>query len=102
MLTVPAQRPPPAGRLAGGGATTLGGCLWAIGCSRGRPSSRRWQASWREPCGEGPLALIRGVAGIGKSSLLASTAELAAAGGLTVLRARGGVLEHDLTYGVVG
>jgi DNA-binding CsgD family transcriptional regulator len=49
----------------------------------------------------GSLALIEGEGGIGKTSLLAQTAELAAARGLTVLRAAGHDLERDFAFGVV-
>lgn len=51
--------------------------------------------------GDGSLLVIEGPAGIGKTALVAAAAERAAAEGMTVLRARGGVLEQDLPYGVV-
>jgi DNA-binding CsgD family transcriptional regulator len=45
--------------------------------------------------------LFEGPAGIGKSRLLAAACEDAEARGLQVLRARGGELERDFSYGVV-
>lgn len=51
--------------------------------------------------GEGSLLVVEGPAGIGKTALLAAAAELAAERGTTVMRARGGVLEQQLEYGVV-
>jgi hypothetical protein len=51
--------------------------------------------------GSGRTVLIEGAAGIGKSSLLGAAAELAEATGMTVLRARGGVLEREFALGVV-
>ena len=51
--------------------------------------------------GAGGHVLIEGAAGIGKTSLLATAAELAGAEGMAVLRARGGVLEREFALGVV-
>jgi DNA-binding CsgD family transcriptional regulator len=51
--------------------------------------------------GAGGLLMIEGEAGAGKSSLLAAAADLAAAGGMLLLRARGGEYERDFPYGVV-
>jgi MoxR-like ATPase len=51
--------------------------------------------------GAGSLVVVEGPAGIGKTTLLRATAELAEQRGMTVLRARGGVLELHLEYGVV-
>jgi DNA-binding CsgD family transcriptional regulator len=51
--------------------------------------------------GDGPLVVVRGVAGIGKTSLLAVAQDRAREAGIAVLQARAGVLEHDLVYGVV-
>ena len=51
--------------------------------------------------GAGGVVVIEGAPGIGKSSLMAEAAELAEAGGMTVLRARGGVMEHEFALGVV-
>ena len=51
--------------------------------------------------GDGSLLVIEGPAGIGKTALVSAAAERAAEAGMTVLRARGGVLEQDLAYGVV-
>ena len=51
--------------------------------------------------GSGGNVLIEGAAGIGKTSLLAAAAELAEAERMTVLRARGGVLEREFALGVV-
>jgi class 3 adenylate cyclase/DNA-binding CsgD family transcriptional regulator len=51
--------------------------------------------------GSGAVALLEGVPGIGKSSLMHIAAERAAATGLTVLRARGDELEADYAFGVV-
>ena len=45
--------------------------------------------------------MIEGAPGIGKSSLMAEAAELAEARGMTVLRARGGVMEHEFALGGV-
>ena len=50
--------------------------------------------------GSGGNVLIEGAAGIGKTSLLAAAAELAEAERMTVLRARGGVLEREFALGV--
>lgn len=49
----------------------------------------------------GALVLFEGPAGIGKSRLLGAAGEGAEALGLQVLRARGGELERDFSYGVV-
>jgi DNA-binding CsgD family transcriptional regulator len=51
--------------------------------------------------GAGAAIVIEGAAGIGKSSLLAEAAELAEAGGMAVLRARGAVMEREFALGVV-
>jgi hypothetical protein len=51
--------------------------------------------------GRGALVLFEGPAGIGKSRLLGAACEEAEALGLQVLRARGGELERDFSYGVV-
>ena len=50
--------------------------------------------------GSGPVVLLEGAAGIGKSSLLAVAAALAQDAGLMVLRARGSQLERDFAFGV--
>lgn len=50
--------------------------------------------------GAGSLLVVEGPAGIGKTSLLRAAAELARERGMTVLQARGGVLEQQLEYGV--
>jgi DNA-binding CsgD family transcriptional regulator len=50
--------------------------------------------------GDGALVVIEGPAGIGKSRLCAEASSLAADGGLRVLAARGGELEHGMTYGI--
>ena len=44
---------------------------------------------------------VEGSAGIGKTSLLGRTAEMARASGYTVLTASGGELEVEFPYGVV-
>jgi DNA-binding CsgD family transcriptional regulator len=49
--------------------------------------------------GRGGLLLVRGSAGIGKSSLLGSAEQRARAGGLTVLRARGHDAEREFAFG---
>jgi DNA-binding CsgD family transcriptional regulator len=51
--------------------------------------------------GQGSALIIRGPAGIGKSSLLAAARVTAQAAGARVLRARGGELERDFGFGVV-
>ena len=51
--------------------------------------------------GRGGLVMVESAAGNGKSTLLAATAEEAAARGLRVLRARGSELERGLAFGVV-
>lgn len=49
----------------------------------------------------GRVVLIRGPAGIGKTSLLDAAGDHAVAAGCEVLRARGGVLEQGIGYGLV-
>jgi DNA-binding CsgD family transcriptional regulator len=51
--------------------------------------------------GSGGVVVVEGAAGIGKSSLLAEAAALAAAEQMAVLRARGGVMEREFAFGVV-
>jgi len=51
--------------------------------------------------GRGVLVLFKGPAGIGKSRLLGAACDGAEALGVQVLRARGGELERDFSYGVV-
>ena len=51
--------------------------------------------------GQGVLLVFEGAPGIGKSRLLGATCETAESLGLEVLRARGGELERDFSYGVV-
>ena len=51
--------------------------------------------------GRGSLVVIAGPAGIGKSGLLAAAHAGAEAAGFQLLRARGGELERDFSYGVV-
>ena len=51
--------------------------------------------------GSGRILMIEGAPGIGKSSLLDGAAELAEAERMTVLRARGGVMEREFALGVV-
>ena len=50
--------------------------------------------------GTGRVIVVEGPAGIGKSSLLAAVARGAEAREITVLRSRGGPLEHDAAWGV--
>src|SRR5438876_7337999 len=60
------------------------------------------RSAWaRAGAGRGGLIIVEGAAGNGKSTLLAATAEEAAASGLRVLRARGSELERGLAFGVV-
>jgi DNA-binding CsgD family transcriptional regulator len=60
------------------------------------------RSAWaRAGAGRGALVMVEGAAGNGKSTLLAATAEEAAASGLRVLRARGSELERGLAFGVV-
>jgi DNA-binding CsgD family transcriptional regulator len=51
--------------------------------------------------GRGVLVLFEGAPGIGKSRLLGAACEAAETLGVQVLRARGGELERDFSYGVV-
>lgn len=51
--------------------------------------------------GRGRLLIVEGLAGSGKSALLAALRETAAARGLGVLDARGGELERDFTFGTI-
>jgi DNA-binding CsgD family transcriptional regulator len=51
--------------------------------------------------GTGRLLVIEGPAGIGKTRLLAATRQLAEQAGMEVLRARGGELEREFSYGMV-
>ncbi len=51
--------------------------------------------------GSGGSVVIEGAPGIGKTSLLEKAAELAQADGMTLLRARGGVMESEFALGVV-
>jgi len=50
--------------------------------------------------GTGAAVLVQGVAGIGKSSLLAQAAAFAQAQGMEVLEARGAVLEREFPFGL--
>jgi DNA-binding CsgD family transcriptional regulator len=50
--------------------------------------------------GEGSLVLVEGLAGIGKTRLIAECRDRAGAAGLRVLSARGSELERDFTHGV--
>ena len=51
--------------------------------------------------GEGTLTVVEGPAGIGKTRLLDAGAEMGRERGMTVVRARGGVLEQELDFAVV-
>jgi len=51
--------------------------------------------------GDGGVIVVEGEAGVGKTSLLAAAAEMAAQREMLVLRARGGEYERDFPYGVV-
>lgn len=50
--------------------------------------------------GNGEVVFVEGPAGIGKSRLVAHAAARCQDQGMTVLRGRGGELEHDVTFGV--
>ena len=51
--------------------------------------------------GEGATVALEGVAGVGKSALIARAALFARDAGMTILVAHGGELERDFAYGVV-
>ncbi len=51
--------------------------------------------------GDGAVVVVEGAAGIGKSRLLEAGRSIAEQRGLETLRARGGELERDFSYGVV-
>ncbi|MFN8150435.1 MAG: AAA family ATPase [Solirubrobacterales bacterium] len=51
--------------------------------------------------GRGSLMVAEGPAGIGKSTLLEAAVQMAADRGMGVLRARGGVLEQRVEFGIV-
>jgi DNA-binding CsgD family transcriptional regulator len=51
--------------------------------------------------GLGGIVLVEGAPGIGKTTLIGEAAELARAGGMALLRARGGVMEQGFALGVV-
>ena len=68
---------------------------------RERPRTRIGELLAGLPAGRGGLLVIEGEPGIGKTALLADTAERGAALGMTVLRARAGELEQAYPYGVV-
>ena len=52
--------------------------------------------------GQGRLLLVEGPPGAGKTSLMALVADLAREQGMETLRARGGELERDVPYGIIG
>jgi DNA-binding NarL/FixJ family response regulator len=54
----------------------------------------------RARAGDGSLLVIEGPAGIGKTALVGAAVVAATERGMTVLRARGGVLEQQMQYGV--
>ncbi len=68
---------------------------------REKELARIGQALGQTRAGRGGALLIWGLAGIGKSSLLAAARASAEAAGARVLRARGGELERDFGFGVV-
>jgi predicted ATPase len=51
--------------------------------------------------GRGRLVLAEGTAGLGKTSLLRTAADIAAGSGVACLRARANELERDFAYGCV-
>ena len=59
------------------------------------------EAASRALEGQGSVVAVLGPAGIGKTSLLDTACDQAAAYGLGVLSARGGELERDFPYGIV-
>ncbi|MEX2105868.1 MAG: AAA family ATPase [Solirubrobacterales bacterium] len=67
---------------------------------REREESALTAAVERLGAGQGGLSAIEGVAGIGKSSLLAEAAGTAEEAGVVVLRSRGSEMERGLPYGI--
>ncbi|HEX8102916.1 MAG TPA: BTAD domain-containing putative transcriptional regulator, partial [Solirubrobacteraceae bacterium] len=55
----------------------------------------------RAALGDGGVAVLEGQAGVGKTELLRTAAELGHDAGMTVLRARGSELDRDYAFGVV-
>ena len=51
--------------------------------------------------GVGGIVVVEGAPGIGKSTLMGEAEVLAQAGGMALLRARGGVMEHEFGLGIV-
>ena len=63
------------------------------------PRPRRWSSGTRD--GDGGALLFQGAAGIGKTALLDAGAILASASDVAVLRAQGGEVERELSFGLV-
>src|SRR5688572_6244092 len=55
----------------------------------------------RTAAGEGGVVVVEGPAGLGKTELLRTVAELGEGAGLTVLRGRGSELDRAFAFGVV-
>jgi Transposase IS116/IS110/IS902 family/AAA ATPase domain len=68
---------------------------------RDAATDRLARALARARTGDGTLVVVEGMAGIGKSALLTWGRAAAADAGMSVLAARGGVLERDFAFGIV-
>ncbi|MEA2374483.1 MAG: hypothetical protein QOD53_946, partial [Thermoleophilaceae bacterium] len=85
-------------RLVGTAAITSGDAALV---ERGGELAEVGAAIERARSGTGSVVLLEGHAGIGKTRLVAASAELARSAGLEVLSARGSELEAEFSFGVV-